>query len=196
MEGLLAEIRGHVAQGTLVVSLAAGITTASLRSACRWVPQSCGSCRIPPPLSTRAWPPSAPDSTAMRCTCERPRICCVPAARFFRVAEKHLDAVTAISGSGPAYIFYVVEAMIEAGVLLGMPRSTSTELVVQTLYGARPCSRRPVSIPPCYVSRFRAPVVRRWLRCASSTTTRCGRRSSRLWKPPPNGPKQLASGSG
>ena len=50
--------------------------------------------------------------------------------------EKLQDAVTAISGSGPAYIFYVVEAMIEAGVVLGMPRSTATELVVQTLYGA------------------------------------------------------------
>ncbi len=52
------------------------------------------------------------------------------------VPESYQDAVTAISGSGPAYIFYVVEAMIEAGVLLGLPRSTSTELVVQTLYGA------------------------------------------------------------
>ena len=50
--------------------------------------------------------------------------------------EGHQDAVTAISGSGPSYIFYVVEAMIEAGVLLGLPRDTSTELVVQTLYGA------------------------------------------------------------
>ena len=50
--------------------------------------------------------------------------------------EKLQDAVTAISGSGPAYIFYVVEAMIEAGVVLGMPRNTATELVVQTLYGA------------------------------------------------------------
>ena len=52
------------------------------------------------------------------------------------VPEKYQDAVTAISGSGPAYIFYVVEAMIEAGVVLGLPRATSTELVVQTLYGA------------------------------------------------------------
>src|SRR5215213_10685891 len=53
-----------------------------------------------------------------------------------RIAEQYQDAVTAISGSGPAYIFYVVEAMIEAGVLLGLPRATATELVVQTLYGA------------------------------------------------------------
>jgi pyrroline-5-carboxylate reductase len=56
--------------------------------------------------------------------------------RVVQVAEKHQDAVTAISGSGPAYIFYVVEAMIEAGVVLGLPRPTSTELVVQTLFGA------------------------------------------------------------
>jgi len=56
--------------------------------------------------------------------------------RVLRVPEKQQDAVTAISGSGPAYIFFVVEAMIEAGVLLGLPRSTATELVVQTLYGA------------------------------------------------------------
>ena len=56
--------------------------------------------------------------------------------KVVRVEEKHQDAVTAISGSGPAYIFYVVEAMIEAGVVLGLPRATSSELVVQTLFGA------------------------------------------------------------
>ena len=56
--------------------------------------------------------------------------------KVIRVPEKQQDAVTAISGSGPAYIFYVVEAMIEAGVLLGLPRATATELAVQTLFGA------------------------------------------------------------
>jgi pyrroline-5-carboxylate reductase len=44
--------------------------------------------------------------------------------------------VTAISGSGPAYLFFVVEAMIEAGVHLGLPRTTATELVVQTVVGS------------------------------------------------------------
>ena len=47
-----------------------------------------------------------------------------------------MDAVTAISGSGPAYIFFVVESMIEAGVHLGLPRATATDLVVQTLVGS------------------------------------------------------------
>jgi pyrroline-5-carboxylate reductase len=56
--------------------------------------------------------------------------------RVLRIPEKQQDAVTAISGPGPAYIFYVVESMIEAGVHLGLPRATATELVVQTLIGS------------------------------------------------------------
>ena len=66
---------------------------------------------------------------------------------MIRVPEKQQDAVTAISGSGPAYIFFVVEAMIEAGVLLGLPRATATELVVQTLVGAATMLRRPAQHP-------------------------------------------------
>jgi len=53
-----------------------------------------------------------------------------------RVAEKHLDAVTALSGSGPAYAFYVIDALAEAGVLLGLPRDLSSRLAVATVEGA------------------------------------------------------------
>jgi pyrroline-5-carboxylate reductase len=52
-----------------------------------------------------------------------------------RVAEKHMDAVTAISGSGPAYFALLAESMIEAGLLLGLSREVSSELVVQTMLG-------------------------------------------------------------
>lgn len=52
------------------------------------------------------------------------------------VAESQLDAVTAVSGSGPAYLFLVAEAMIEAGVGLGLGRATATDLVVQTMIGS------------------------------------------------------------
>ena len=53
-----------------------------------------------------------------------------------RVAEKDLDAVTAVSGSGPAYVFYVIDAMAEAGVLLGLSRELATQLAVATVEGS------------------------------------------------------------
>ena len=56
--------------------------------------------------------------------------------RVVIVAESYLDAVTAISGSGPAYFALLAEAMIEAGILLGLSREISTDLVVQTMLGS------------------------------------------------------------
>jgi pyrroline-5-carboxylate reductase len=136
MEGLLAEIRGHVPPGALVVSLAAGITTGFLEER---LPVGTAVVRVMPNTPALVDEGMAAVSPGLHCdeghlreAEDLLRSC----GKVLRVAEKHLDAVTAISGSGPAYIFYVVEAMIEAGVLLGMPRTTSTELVVQTLYGA------------------------------------------------------------
>jgi len=52
------------------------------------------------------------------------------------VAEEHLDAVTAVSGSGPAYFFLMVEALVDAGVGVGLSRAVSTELVTQTMAGS------------------------------------------------------------
>lgn len=56
--------------------------------------------------------------------------------RVIRLEEEHLDSVTALSGSGPAYFFLLAEAMIDAGILLGLPRDVSTELIVQTMVGS------------------------------------------------------------
>ena len=56
--------------------------------------------------------------------------------RVVTVPEHHLDAVTAISGSGPAYFALLAEAMIEGGILLGLSREISTDLVVQTMLGS------------------------------------------------------------
>jgi pyrroline-5-carboxylate reductase len=52
------------------------------------------------------------------------------------VSETHMDAVTAVSGSGPAYFFLMVEALIDAGVEAGLTRNVATDLVVQTLAGS------------------------------------------------------------
>jgi pyrroline-5-carboxylate reductase len=52
-----------------------------------------------------------------------------------RVPESAMDAITAVSGSGPAYFALLAEAMIEAGILLGLSREISTQLVVQTMFG-------------------------------------------------------------
>jgi pyrroline-5-carboxylate reductase len=136
MSGLVTEIAPHLREGALVVSLAAGITTGYLENL---LPAGTAVVRVMPNTPALVDEGMAAVSPGQHCDDvhlaeaeELLRSC----GKVVRLAEKHLDAVTAISGSGPAYIFYVVEAMIEAGVLLGLPRSTSTELVVQTLYGA------------------------------------------------------------
>jgi pyrroline-5-carboxylate reductase len=52
------------------------------------------------------------------------------------VDEKHMDAVTGLSGSGPAYLYIIIEALAEAGVKVGLPRDIATQLAAQTAYGA------------------------------------------------------------
>jgi pyrroline-5-carboxylate reductase len=59
-----------------------------------------------------------------------------PLGRTLRVPESQQDAVTALSGSGPAYFYYLVEAMTDAGILLGLPRQVAYDLIVQTAIGS------------------------------------------------------------
>ena len=136
MGALCDEISAAVRPGALVVSLAAGITTEVLES---HLPAGTPVVRVMP--NTPALVDQGMSAIAAGAHCDEPHLAEAQSllgavGRVVRVDEKHLDAVTAISGSGPAYVFYVAEAMIEAGVFLGMPRATATELVVQTFYGA------------------------------------------------------------
>jgi len=134
--GLLVEIRDAIAPGALVVSIAAGISTAFVEER---LADGVAVVRVMPNTPALVDQGMAAISPGSHCDAEhlaRARDLLAATGKVVEVAEYHQDAVTAISGSGPAYIFYVVEAMIEAGVLLGLPRGMSTELVVQTLYGA------------------------------------------------------------
>jgi pyrroline-5-carboxylate reductase len=133
---LAAEIRDALRPGALVVSIAAGISTAFLEEK---LPSGAAVVRVmpnTPALVDQGMAAISPGSHCDDAHLARAEALLSATGKVVRVPEYHQDAVTAISGSGPAYIFYVVEAMIEAGVLLGLPRDTSTELVVQTLYGA------------------------------------------------------------
>ncbi len=70
--------------------------------------------------------------------------------KVIQLEEEHLDSVTALSGSGPAYFFLLAEAMIDAGILLGLPRDVSTELIIQTMVGSavmlRDTGKHPVEL--------------------------------------------------
>ncbi len=157
MDGLLSEIRDHIAPGNLVVSLAAGIPTAYLESR---LPEGSSVVRVMPNTPALVDQGMAAVSPGRNCTqahLAEAESLLASCGKVVQVAEKHQDAVTAISGSGPAYIFYVVESMIEAGVLLGLPRATSTELVVQTLYGAATMLRETGEHPTVLRERVSSP---------------------------------------
>jgi pyrroline-5-carboxylate reductase len=133
---LLDEIAGFLRPGVLLVTIAAGITTGFVEGR---LPAGVAVVRVMPNTPALVDQGMAAISPGAHCDADhlaRAEALLAATGKVMQVPEYHQDAVTAISGSGPAYIFYVVEAMIEAGVLLGLPRSTSTELVVQTLYGA------------------------------------------------------------
>ncbi|MFL6158103.1 MAG: pyrroline-5-carboxylate reductase [Marmoricola sp.] len=136
MVDVLTEISGHLRPGQLLVSLAAGITTAAIE---KHIPAGVAVVRVMPNTPALVDEGMAAISPGSHCDDEhlaRAEGLLAATGRVIRVPEKQQDAVTAISGSGPAYLFFVVEAMIEAGVHLGLPRTTATELVVQTMVGS------------------------------------------------------------
>lgn len=136
MADVLAEIGPALRPGQLLISLAAGITTGFIESK---VPEGIAVVRVMP--NTPALIDEGMAAISPGTHCDEGHL--VEAeelmgsvGKVLRVPEKQQDAVTAISGSGPAYLFFVVEAMIEAGVHLGLPRTVAHELAVQTLVGS------------------------------------------------------------
>lgn len=136
MSMLLGEIGEMVRAEALVISIAAGISTDFLE---QHLPEGTSVVRVmpnTPALVDQAMSALARGQHCSEVHAENAEVLLGTIGSVVTLDEHHLDAVTALSGSGPAYIFYVVEAMIEAGVLLGLPRAIASELVVQTCYGA------------------------------------------------------------
>ncbi|TQM77388.1 pyrroline-5-carboxylate reductase [Thermopolyspora flexuosa] len=136
MARLLDEIGPHVPAGTLVISAAAGITTAFVEARIKE--------RVPvvrvmsntPVLVDEAMSVISAGSHAEEEHLRRVEELFSPVGKVLRLPESLQDAATALSGSGPAYFFYLVEAMVDAGILLGMPRAAALEMVIQTLVGS------------------------------------------------------------
>ena len=136
ISGLLAEIRPLVGPGHLVISIAAGVTLRALadglgsgRRLVRVMPNT--PCLVG--ASASAYSPgdaATPDDDALVDRLLN------AVGRAYRVPEHLLDAVTGLSGSGPAYAYVMIEALGDGGVRMGLPREVATALAAQTLLGA------------------------------------------------------------
>lgn len=133
---VLEEIAPHLRPGQLLVSLAAGITIGYVEER---VPEGVAVARVMPNTPALVGEGMLVLSPGTHCTdaqAGEAESLLSAMGRVLRVPEHQQDAVTAISGSGPAYLFCVAESLVEAGVHLGLTRDVATELAVQTLAGA------------------------------------------------------------
>ncbi|MFZ0323079.1 MAG: pyrroline-5-carboxylate reductase [Actinomycetes bacterium] len=136
MSALLTEVCEDITADQLVVSVAAGITTAFMESRLAVDVPVVRVMSNTPVLVDEAMSALSAGSHADESHLARTEALLRPVGRTIRVPESQQDAVTALSGSGPAYFFYLVEAMTDAGILLGLPRSVAHDLIVQTAIGA------------------------------------------------------------
>lgn len=135
VQTVLAQLGPEVEQRHLVISIAAGVTIATIQAGLpqarvvRVMPNT--PCLVGFGASAYALGNSATpaDSDTVRQLLESVGIA-------LQVDEKLLDAVTGLSGSGPAYVFTMIEALSDGGVRAGLPRSVATALAVQTVRGA------------------------------------------------------------
>jgi pyrroline-5-carboxylate reductase len=136
IDTLLREVAEAIETRHVVVSVAAGVTTRHIERA---LPAGIAVVRCMP--NTPALVDQAMTAVAGGAHATDEHLAVAESllgavGRVVRVPESQLDAVTALSGSGPAYFFYLVEAMIDAGILLGLPRALAAELIVQTAIGS------------------------------------------------------------
>jgi pyrroline-5-carboxylate reductase len=135
IDALLADVAGLLTPRHTVLSIAAAIPTASIE---RYLAEGVPVVRAMPNTAStvhEGMAGVAPGAHATEEHLQEAEELLAHVGRTVRVSETYLDAVTAVSGSGPAYFALLAESMIEAGILLGLSREVSTELVVQTMLG-------------------------------------------------------------
>ena len=149
-EVLLEQIAAHVQPETLVVSFAAGVRTSFVQKhLAGGVPVVRVMSNVPV-MVDEAMSVIAAGSHADDKHLAVAEELLGYVGKVLRLKETHLDAVTATSGSGPAYFFLLAEAMIEACILLGLSRDVATELIIQTMLGSakmlRDTGKHPVEL--------------------------------------------------
>ncbi len=150
MEVLLGQIGERVTTEQLVISFAAGIRTSFVEG---FVKPGVPVVRVMsnvPVLVDEAMSVISPGAHAEDEHLAVAEELLTSVGKVIRLPEKHQDAITATSGSGPAYFFLLAEAMIEACILLGLPRNVGTELIIQTMLGSakmlRDTGKHPVEL--------------------------------------------------
>jgi pyrroline-5-carboxylate reductase len=136
MAALLGEISPKVTPSQLVISVAAGITTRFIEAG---LPADVAVVRVmsnTPVLVDEAMSVISAGRFAAEEHLRRTEELLRPVGKVLRIPESQQDAATALSGSGPAYVYFLVESMVDAGILLGMPRATALEMVKQAVFGA------------------------------------------------------------
>jgi len=136
IEPMLLDLASSITPGTLVVSLCAGLPTSLYE---RHLPANTAVVRVMPNTPMLVGEAMSAISAGSHATEENLQLVqdlLSTVGKVVRVPESQQDAVTALSGSGPAYFFFLVEAMIDAGILLGLPRAVSAELIIQSAVGA------------------------------------------------------------
>jgi pyrroline-5-carboxylate reductase len=136
MSAVLAPLKSASAAGKLFISIAAGVTTARIES------ELGGKARVvrvmpnTPALVGAGAAALAKGAYATDDDLATAELILGAVGITVRVEERLIDAVTALSGSGPAYVFYVTEAMIKGGVAAGLDEALAKKLAIQTVYGA------------------------------------------------------------
>jgi len=136
MAALLDEIAPQVSARKLVISVAAGIPTGFIEARLGGGVPVVRVMSNTPVLVDEAMSVISAGAYATEEHLQRAEELLRPVGKVLRIPESQQDAATALSGSGPAYIYFLVEAMVDAGILLGMPRATALEMVKQAVYGA------------------------------------------------------------